>query len=149
MTQRITLQHKIAAADNIKDLLIRLRSQFGFTNRALAARIGVNENYLSRVYNGGENPSQLFCHCIALLIELETLKLETESLRAGKAALRNFMLGADAKYPETAAGAGFGLSDHPGGAAETNLTPAQKIVDIVQKHASAALKKPKKKEPHP
>lgn len=91
MSQRITSQEKTSGADNIKVLLIRLREEFQFTNRAMAARLGVNENYLSRVFNGREKISPLFLSCVSMLLELETLKKEMVEVAAAKRAIQAIM----------------------------------------------------------
>jgi transcriptional regulator with XRE-family HTH domain len=91
MTSSLTKQENLAPKAKIVELLILLKSSEGFTNREMAAQLGVNENYLSRVTNGRAAGSEQLLAGLRLLLELENLKKEVVELRAGQAALRKFM----------------------------------------------------------
>lgn len=74
MTTEQTSQHKSSLKDKILDNLIALRDKYGFKNREIASKLGMNENYLSRVFNGNAEGSPQLLAGLLLLKELTELK---------------------------------------------------------------------------
>lgn len=51
MTSEINPQPESDFRDKILEILISLRDDYGLKNREISSRLGLNENYLSRVFN--------------------------------------------------------------------------------------------------
>lgn len=67
MSLEITLQQGLSTEDKIVAYLIHLRETFRLTNRDIASKLGLNENYLSRVFNRDAKGSLQLLKAVQLL----------------------------------------------------------------------------------
>ena len=88
MPSVLTTQQKNDLKLNISAALMSLKECFNLSSRQIAQRLAVNENYLSRVYNGRGNGSPQLLAGLNLLVELETFKKENEKISAAKRAIQ-------------------------------------------------------------
>lgn len=67
MTYRLTLQQEKDLKPNILGLLIDLKDNCDLSSREIAERLGINENYLSRVFKGRAQGSTQLLEGLKLL----------------------------------------------------------------------------------
>lgn len=84
MTQRKTSQQESSPKTKILAVLMLLRNTYGMTGREIAGMLGVNENYLSRVFNGKELGSNQLAAALEMLLELTKIRREQEEAELQK-----------------------------------------------------------------
>jgi transcriptional regulator with XRE-family HTH domain len=84
MTSRKIAQQELAPKAKILASLMLLRNTYGLTGRQIAGLLGVNENYLSRVFNGKEAGSNQLASALDMLLELTKIRQEQEEAELQK-----------------------------------------------------------------
>lgn len=106
MIPSVDKQQKSLLLEKIKDILILLRGEFGYSNREIADKVGVGENYLSNVFNGGKAGSAQLLAGLLLLKELTVLKRSgvnqelARELEAMKKRIEEVQQQTSSRYPE-------------------------------------------------
>lgn len=86
------VQDESEPSSNIKANLIELNSCFNFTFSQISKLVGVSESFLSRVLNGKAEGGRQLDATLKILIQLETLKRETQETLALRSAIRKIAL---------------------------------------------------------
>jgi len=82
MTTKRRLQASSQYSEKIKETLILLRGDFELSNREIALNLGVGENYLSNVFNGGKAGSEQLLKGLELLKEVIELRKQVASAKS-------------------------------------------------------------------